>query len=76
MKKYIVNFQTMELRGRYETHGYAVFDTLEAAEDYMQQAIDAIESTNYVTYSDEASNGAWIIEYGPKMQTKIWIVAA
>lgn len=76
MKKFTVITRTIELRGRYENTVRKSFKSLIEAEDYMQQAIEAIEATPYVTYSDEASNGAWIIEYGPKMQTKIWIVAA
>lgn len=76
MSKFTVVTRTIELRGRYENTQRKTFNSLTEAEDYMQRAIEAIEAAHYVTYSDESGCGVWLIEYDPKMQTTLRIVAA
>lgn len=76
MSKFVVETRVTELRGRYDATERKPFSSLTEAEDYMQSVIEAIESVYEVSHSDECADGAWLIEYAPKMQTTLRIVAA
>lgn len=76
MSKFVVEIRVTEMRGRYDAIERKSFSNIYEAEDYMQSVIEAIESVYEVSHSDECADGAWLIEYDPKMQTTLRIVAA